>query len=183
LPAVERGQCAADDVAGQRDVAQFRRVLLAVVAGVLVYTALLSKEYWRELPLNLDRGAALAVAAVVVVLLLFARYYRMPMDSLDRSLCIGFCLYSCFFVINDSFFERWVFSYLNFWNFLGVLIFLASLLIWIGAVRTYPEAVLALHPVVVPKELYGKLSSELNVRLQLLNEHLDQLLHSRDQHS
>ena len=25
-----------------------RRVLLAVVAGVLVYTALLSKEYWRE---------------------------------------------------------------------------------------------------------------------------------------
>ena len=67
-----------------------RRVLLAVVAGVLVYTALLSKEYWRELPLNLDRGGALAVATVIVVLLLFARYYRMPMDSLDRSLCAWF---------------------------------------------------------------------------------------------
>jgi hypothetical protein len=30
----------------------------------------------------------------------------------------------------------------------------------------------------MPKELYGKLSSELNVRLRLLNEHLNQLLNS-----
>jgi hypothetical protein len=28
----------------------------------------------------------------------------------------------------------------------------------------------------MPEELYGKLSSELNLRLHLLNQHLDELL-------
>jgi hypothetical protein len=158
-----------------------RRVLLAAAGGVLVYAALLSREYWYKLPLNVDRGVGLAIAAVIVALLLFARYYGLPMDNLDRSLCVGFCLYSCFCVINNSLLEKWVTSYLNFWGFLFVLTFLASLFLWIGAVRAYSETAPARDPVVVPKELYGKFSSELNVRLRLLNEHLNQLLHPGDQ--
>lgn len=158
-----------------------RRVLLVAAAGVLVYAALLSREYWYNLPLNLDRGVGLAIAAVIVTLLLLARYYGLPMNNLDRSLCIGFCLYSCFCVINDSLLEKWVKGYMNFWSFLGVLTFLASLLLWLGAARAYSETAPARDPVIVPKELYGKLSSELNVRLHLLNEHLNQLLHSGDQ--
>jgi len=160
-----------------------RRLLLAVVAAVLLYTAVLSREYWRELPLNLDRGAGLAVAAVIVALLLFARYYGLPMENLDRSLCIGFCLYSCFSVINDSIFQKLLLSYLNFWNFLGVLTFMASLLIWIGAARAYPATVPARDFAFVSKEEYGKLSSELNLRLRQLNERLDHVSHSEDQHS
>jgi hypothetical protein len=153
-----------------------------VAAGsVLVYAALLSREYWYKLPLNVDRGVGLAVAAVIVTLLLFARYYGLPMDHLDRSLCIGFCLYSSFCVINDSLYDKWLLGYLSFWNFLGVLTFLASLFLWLGAARAYPETAPARDPVIVPKELHGKLSSELNVRLRLLNEHLNQLLHSGGQ--
>ena len=158
-----------------------RRMLLVATGGVLVYAALLSREYWYKLPLNVDRGVGLAGAAVIVTLLLFARYYGLPMDNLDRSLCIGFCLYSCFTVINDSLLEKWVTSYLNFWSFLGVLTYLASLLLWLGAARAYSETAPARVPVVVPKELYGKLSSELNVRLRLLNDHLNQLLNSGSQ--
>jgi len=159
-----------------------RRVLLLAAGAVLVYSALLSKDYWYSLPLNVERGAGLAVAAVIVTLLLFARYYGLPMDHLERSLCIGFCLYSSFSVINDSLIEKWVNSYFELWNFLGVLTFLASLLIWTGAARAYSETAPARVPVVVPKELYGKFSSELNIRLRLLNEHLNQLLHSGGQH-
>ena len=70
---------------------------------------------------------------------------------------------------------------MNLWSFLGVLTFLASLLLWIGAARAYSETASARVPVIVPKELYGKLSSELNVRLRLLNEHLNQLLNSGGQ--
>lgn len=158
-----------------------RRVLLTATGGVLVYAALLSREYWYKLPLNVDRGVGLAVAAVIVTLLLFARYYGLPMDSLNRSLCIGFCLYSCFCVINDSLYDKWLLGYLNFWNFLGVLTFLASLFLWLGAARAYSETAPARVPAIAPKELYGKLSSELNVRLRLLNEHLNQLLNSGDQ--
>ena len=157
-----------------------RRVLLAAAGGVLLYAALLSREYYYKYPLNVDRGVGLAVAAVIVTLLLFARYYGLPMNNLDRSLCIGFCLYSCFSVINDSLFEKWLLGYLNFFNFLGVLTFLASLFLWLGAARAYSETAPApaRDPVVMPKELYGKLSTELNVRLRLLNEHLSQLLNS-----
>ncbi|MGA2301999.1 MAG: hypothetical protein ABSG77_15060 [Candidatus Acidiferrum sp.] len=158
-----------------------RRVLLVAAGGVLVYAALLSKDYWYSLPLNVDRGVGLAVAAVIVTLLLFARYYGLPMDNLDRSLCMGFCLYSCFAVINDTLLEKWVTSYLIFWGFLFVLTFLASLFLWIGAARAYSETAPARDPVVMPKELHGKLSSELNVRLRLLNEHLSQLLNAGGQ--
>jgi hypothetical protein len=160
-----------------------RRLLLAVVGAVLVYTALLSREYWRKLPLNLDRGAALAVAAVIVALFLFTRYYGLPMENLDRSLCIGFCLYSCFSVINDSIFDKFLLSYLNLWNFLGVLTFLASLLVWIGAAHANPATVPARDFAFVSKEEYGKLSTEVNVRLRELNERLDHVPHSEDQHS
>jgi hypothetical protein len=155
-----------------------RRVLLVATGGVLVYAALLSREYWYKLPLNVDRGVGLAVAAVIVTLLLFARYYGLPMDNLDRSLCMGFCLYSSFCVINDSLYDKWLLGYLNLWSFLGAFTFLASLLLWIGAARAYSEAAPARVPVIAPKELYGRLSSELNVRLRLLNEQLNQLLNS-----
>jgi hypothetical protein len=36
-------------------------------------------------------------------------------------------------------------------------------------------------PPVIPKELYGKLSSELNLRLHHINRQLNQLLRSEDQ--
>jgi len=158
-----------------------RRVLFVTTGVVFVYAALLSREYWYKLPLNVDRGVGLAGAAVIVTLLLFARYYGLPMDNMNRALCMGFCLYSCFCVINDSLLEKWVTNYLSFWSFLAVLTFLASLLIWTGAARAYSETAPASDPVMVPRDIYGELSSELNVRLRLLNEHLNQLLNPEDQ--
>jgi hypothetical protein len=159
-----------------------RRILLIVGAIVLGYAAVLSRVYWYKLALNLDRGVELAIAAVIVALLLFARYYGLPMNSLDRSLCIGFCLYSCFYVMNDTFFERWVNAYAGLWGFLDILTFLASLFLWLGAVRTYSEVAPAKELTVISNELYGKLSSELNARLRQLNERLDHVPHSEDHH-
>ena len=56
--------------------------------------------------LSLDRGLELAIAAFVVSLLLFARYYLLPVHPLGP--CIGrrFSMYSCFYVINDTMFEK-----------------------------------------------------------------------------
>ena len=155
-----------------------RRVLLVAVGGVLFYAALLSRDYWYSLPLNLDRGVGLAGAAVIVTLLLFARYYGLPMSNLDRSLCIGFCLYSCFAVINDSLLQKWATGYLSLWSFLGAFTFLGSLLLWLGAVRAHSATAPVPEPAILPKALYGTVSSELNVRLRLLNDRLNQLLNS-----
>jgi hypothetical protein len=155
-----------------------QRVLLIVAAGVLLYTAVFSEKHLSMMILTVDRGAELAIASFIVGLLLFARYYMLEINPLDRALSIGFCLYSCFYVINDSLLERWMEPYAGFWGFMDIITFLASLLVWIQAVRAYAPARESVTPETVPSNVYGTLSPEVNVRLRVLNDQLAQLLRS-----
>jgi hypothetical protein len=95
---------------------------------------------------------------------------------------VGLCLYSAFFVLNYTLLEKHIQELVNFWGFLDVLTYLATLLIWLNAVTRYEESAAHAPPPAIPKELYGKLSSELNLRLYHLNQQLNQLLRSEDQH-
>lgn len=117
-----------------------QRVLLIVAAGVLLYTAVFSDKHLSMMILTVNRGAELAIASFIVGLLLFARYYRLEISPLDRALSIGFPLYSCFYVINDSRLEKWMQPYIGFCGFMDVITFLACLFIWIHAVRVYAPA-------------------------------------------
>jgi hypothetical protein len=155
-----------------------KRFLMVVGASVLAYSLLLSRKQWDLVVVNLDRSVELSIAVVIVTLLLFARHYQLPIRRLDRAMAVGFCLYSCLFVINDSLFERWMDSYTNFWNFLDMLTFIASLLLWIVAVNAETAKEPAEQRVQVPQEMYGQMSPEVNLRLRLLNEQLDRLLRS-----
>jgi hypothetical protein len=155
-----------------------QRVLLIVAATVLVYTAVFSEKRLSMMILTVDRGVELAIASFIVALLLFARYYMLEINPLDRALSIGFCLYSCFYVINDSLLEKWMEPYVGFWDFMDIITFLACLLIWIQAVRVYVPARVSVRPQTVPCDLYGTLSTEVNIRLRLLNDQLAQLLRS-----
>jgi hypothetical protein len=56
------------------------------------------------------------------------------------------------------------------WNFLDILFFLATVLIWIYAVRTLPVERLATSDVQPSREYYGKLSGQANLRLRVLND-------------
>jgi hypothetical protein len=156
-----------------------KRLLAFVALAIGGYSLLLSKKEIYMLVLNLDRGLELAIAAFVVSLLLFARFYLLPVCPLDRALAIGFSLYSCFYVINDTLFERLLNSYLGLWGYLDILTFLASLLIWSHAVRAYSEVTaVRRRPESAPAAPYGALSPELNIRLKLLNEQISRLLHA-----
>jgi hypothetical protein len=160
-----------------------RRILLGVAAFVFAYDLLLSKGQWRWLIMNGVRGLELAMAAVIVTMLMFARYYRIPVNPVQRSLAVGLCLYSIFYVVNYSLLERVLQEYAVLWNFLGIFAFVASLLVWITAVTRYAESeVVALPPLISP-ELHGKLSAEVNTRLFLLNRQLIQFLHLKDRRS
>lgn len=152
------------------------RVLFSVGAVVLAYGLLFAHGQWTTVVMNAGRGMELSIAAIIVTLLLFTRYYRVPIAPLDRSLAIGFCLYSCFYVANFSLFEPHLSSRAYFWNFLDISAFLASLLLWIVAVRRYPGDSRAEQRITIPSEVYGQLSENLNLRLHLLNEHLAELL-------
>jgi hypothetical protein len=156
-----------------------KRILLFVGISSLVYSLLLSKMQWHLLVVNLDRSIELSIAIVIVTFLLFARYYGLTVHSLDRLLVTGFCLYSCVFVINNSLFEKWMDQYLSFWNFLDVLAFLATLLLWMKAVH---EHVRERAPEQAPAGVasnYLDLSTNLNPRLRLFNKQLEQLLRPR----
>jgi hypothetical protein len=159
-----------------------RRLLLCVAAAVIAYDLVLSKGQWQWLIMNGVRGLELAMAAVIVTMLLFARYYRVPINQFQGALAVGFCLYSSFNVINYSLLEKVVQQYAVLWNFLGLFAFIASLLVWTSAASRYAESEEVAVPQTIPAELYGKLSSEVNMRLYLLNQQVIQLLHLRDRH-
>jgi hypothetical protein len=157
-----------------------RRLLVGVAMAVIAYDLALSKGQWQWLILNGIRGLELAMAAVIVTMLLFARFYRVPVDQTQRALAVGLCLYSAFYVINYSVLERAVQQYAVLWNFLGMLAFIATLLVWTNAARRYVESQEAVEPQAITAELYGKLSTEVNARLLLLNRQLIQFLRVED---
>jgi len=159
-----------------------RGLLFAVGILVMANSLLFSKGDWYWISQNVDRGLELSIGAIIAALLLFARYYRLPIQRLHSALMIGLCLYSVFFVLNYTLLVKFVQELANFWRFLDVLTYLATLLIWLNAVSRYPEPATQAPPPAIPKELYGKLSSELNLRLHHLNQQLNQLLRSEDQH-
>ena len=160
-----------------------RSLFLGIGVAVIAYDLSLSKGQWQWLILNGVRGLELAMAAVIVTMLLFARYYRVPVNQLQRALAVGLCLYSAFYVINYSLLERVLQQYAVLWNSLGLFAFIASLLVWIGAVRRYTAVEEITVPQTIPAELYGMISSEVNTRLILLNRQLMQFLRleNRDQ--
>jgi hypothetical protein len=158
------------------------RTLLLCAALVLSYSILAARPDWRLALPSADRGLELSIASIIVTLLVFARHYDVKTDVRDRSLAIGFCLYSCFAVLNDSLLERLLYDYSAFWNLLGMLTFLASLSLWTWALRK-PQ----LHPepeeILLPRGVYQSLTPEINLRLHLLNEQLSRFWPAEAKHS
>lgn len=162
------------------------RILLA--GGILAFTAclLFPHRTWQEGVMDADRGVELAIAVVIVMMFLLARYYGLEARGSDRLLALGFCLYSCFYVINFTFFEKWLAVYVSFWNFLDILAFLATLLIWIWTAKSYQVFDVKVgtaneSPLGISVQGYSRISRKLNERLAMLNKRLNHLLGSQRQ--
>jgi hypothetical protein len=156
------------------------RILFVVAFFVLVYSIAASGNRLHLFVLTADRSAELCIAACIVCMFLFIRYYRVPVSDLERMLAIGFCLYSCFFVINDSLYEAWRRPAGSLWNYLDMVTFSATLFLWINAARNYSEAPVSEATPAVSPEIYHELSQKLNSRLHLLNSRLNHLFRSED---
>lgn len=149
------------------------RVLLACAVLVLVYSSVAARHIWGLAVLAGDRGLELSIAAVVVGILFFARYYDVPVNATDRSLAVGFCLYSCFGVLNNTILERYLHNYGELWNVLGMLAFLASLLTWTWALRSSQTEEVS-EETLLPFGVYQSVGPQINLRLRSLNERLSQ---------
>jgi len=153
------------------------RALLSCAGIVLVYSGLAARRQWEHLLPNADRGLELSISAALVTLLAFARYYEVKVNSTDRSLATGFCLYSCFAALNNTILEHYLYKYVALWNILRMLAFLASLFLWTWALRrSRPEA--AAEEKLLPLGVYQSFAPQINLRLQLLNDQLGRIWNS-----
>jgi hypothetical protein len=150
-----------------------RRLLVATAAIVLLYSWAIAQGRWQFAVLNANRGIELAIASVILLLFLFARYYGVVLEPAVRALAAGFFLYSCFFVLNITILEGWLYDYVKLWNLLGTLAFLGSMLVWIWALRE-TQAPATSEPEMLSNGVYRTFAPEINNRLKALNDHLGQ---------
>lgn len=150
------------------------RVLLACAALVLTYSSLAAAKGFGYVLPRTQRSLELAIATVIVALFVFVRYYGVDAEPVDRTLAIGFCLYSCFSVLNTTILDRVIAKYIALWNLLGMLAFLASLVLWSLALREeLPDR--QREAEMLPQDVYSTVAPEINVRLRVLNESLKQI--------
>jgi hypothetical protein len=149
------------------------RALLFCVGIVLVYSSFAAQRHWEHLLPDADRGLELSISAALVTLLAFARYYEVKINSTDRSVATGFCLYSCFVVLNNTILEHYLYKYVALWNLLRMLAFLGSLLLWAWALRK-PQTEAGRAETLLPAGVYQAVAPQINLRLHLLDEQLGQ---------
>jgi hypothetical protein len=148
-----------------------RRILLSCAFFVALYSILKAGWKWNETVLKADKGLELTIVVVLVVLFLFARYYEIVPESAVRTIAVGFFLFSCFTVVNDTILQIRLSHYEDLWRFRGSLVFIGSLSLWISAFRKpLPET--RLRPALISGDIYRAVAPEVNLRLRLLNEQL-----------
>jgi hypothetical protein len=165
-------------LAGYRGIWGLAWRLLMVSAVLVLLCSLAAAGFdWPFIVLNADRGLELAIAVLVVVLFLFVRYYEVAMEPVLWFGAIGFFLYSCFGVLNDTILERWSHGYAALWNLTGTLAYLASLLLWGWAFRGAQTQNLAIRQPALhsSSSFYRALTPEINAQLEDLNENLKRL--------
>jgi hypothetical protein len=154
------------------------RLLVAAATAIVLYALLVARANWASGILNMDRGLELAMATVIVLLFLFAQYYEVDVEAAVLTLAMGFFLFSCFRVLDDTIFEHWFLGYRELWNRLGLLAFLASLMLWNWALRrTLPMT--GEEPAMLSPSLYQRMTPEINSRLKTLNENLRKFWYTR----
>ena len=151
-----------------------KRIFVACAAGVLLYAGLAARHQWELALPSGDRAVELAVASVIVLLFLFARYYGLRAEPMDRSMAIGLCLYSCFRALNDTILERFLYGYSTLWSVLGALAFFASLCLWCWALQK-PRTKFEGDNNLLPPGVYESITPQINRRLRELNDLLSKI--------
>lgn len=159
-------------LSGLPGVWRFAKGILVASAGIVaVYSVSAAKHQWRLAFTTAQLSLELAIAAVIVVLLVLARYYGVSAPPPLRGVALGLCLYSCVTALNDAVLQTRLDRYMTLWHVLGTASFLASLSIWIWALRT-PAALPARWEVLRDSSLYRVIAREVNARLRELNKAL-----------
>jgi hypothetical protein len=152
---------------------------LCAAALVLVTTALVPPEqrgpYVMRLVMTGERGMELAIVGILLVALVFCRYYRISVDRLNGLVALGLGLYSAIQLANNTFQNHWPLAYESVWKEVRVASFAVSILIWAAALwKPLPDVQRV--PNLLGAEVYSTLAAVVNVRLRELNARLEEML-------
>jgi hypothetical protein len=152
---------------------------LCAAALVLATTALIPPEEQgpdvQRVIMTAERGMELAIVGILLVALIFCRYYRIPVNRLNGLVALGLGLYSVIQVANNTFLNHWLQAYDPVWREIRADSFVLATLIWGAALwKPLPDA----HgmPKLLDAEVYSRLAPAVNVRLRELNARLEEML-------
>lgn len=159
------------------------RLLAGTGAAVLLVAVTFGRHDLRTGVVTLDLGTELAIAAVMAVLFAFARHYDIFVEEPMRSMGVGFCLYSSFYVLNDLFLQHFLADYAAAWSIAGTVTFLGSLLLWTWAFLSAKRVEAPKPAALLEEGFYEAVMPEMNRRLLALNKQLGQLWRAESRHS
>jgi hypothetical protein len=150
------------------------RALLACAALALIYSCIAAKYQWALALISAGRALELAIATVIVAVFVFVRYYGVETAPADRSLLVGFCLYSCFRVLDNTILEHYFYRNIMLFNIFVMLAFLVTQILWAWVLRK-PLSEAVAEEALLPGEVYQTMAPQINLRLRMLNEQLGQI--------
>jgi hypothetical protein len=155
------------------------RAVLIFVATLIVSTTVLTVEargpWIARVILTAERGMELAILGTVLFALAFCRYYRIRVNFVDGVVSLGLGFYSAIQVANNTFLNHWLALYLPYWQQVRVQGFNIVLLVWLVAFwKPLPAPDTA--PVLLDRNDYVELTSQVSFRLRQLNARLEDML-------
>ena len=149
------------------------RMQVACGAIVLISTMYFGTRSYQLAVITLEMSLEAFIATWIVGLLLFARYYAVPVEPATGMIGLGLGLLSCCKLLNDVVFERHVQAYLGTWNYVSSAAFVGVLLLWNWALRR-PATHTVREPQLNAVQVYQSLMPQVNQRLLELNRQLSQ---------
>lgn len=156
-------------------------MILGLAAMGLVCLTLLDTTrqgpYIARLFLTIERGFELEVLGVLLVVSLFSRYYRIPVDRLISLMILGLSVYSAMALLNDTFASHWFQNVWVVWREVRGDSFLFAEVIWLAAIALWrPAEEQQRVPVLLDPAVYSELTPVVSYRLRELNARLEEIL-------
>jgi hypothetical protein len=136
------------------------RIWLALLAlAILIYSVAAAARNTSPLIAFLltgERGLDLGIVVILLALLGLGFRYKVWIGRIERSIILGFAVYSTFQVLNDTFMQKWMMNYFHWWVSASVVSFEVAMVIWILPL---------LHPLPQPRKQSPLLSEEDSTKL------------------
>jgi len=151
------------------------RLLAMTSLVVLIGVGAASWGNAEQALMRADRGYHLIFAAALISCLALIRHYLIRVETAYKVLLVGFCFYSCAKILLDTILYDFLYQqrsqYTTIWQILVISPYLIVLLFWgVALVRPLPK--MREQQAVLPTSLYGRISPEINLRLQAINKQL-----------